>query len=284
MVAGVLLLFKEKLRRLSPEDSDEVLIKARVLPIADANGFVSFRGSGGKTVDVSEIRERFKALGIKTDWERVRALVDLRNDIEHYRTEASSAVMRTLVAKTFFVIADFILTELDENPVDLLGELTWTAFQTEGEFYDDAKQSCAQSMSRLVWPMKTQQALSEILACATCDSDVIRPKDIKTPGPNSEFECIMCGHLSEFSEIVEPACAKLFFADTYIAMTEGGDSPIDTCHECGRETFVLEEGQCAACLATLSYKTCFCGETLGPGDQDNNGLCGYHAYQAGKDD
>ena len=36
--AGILLLCKEKLRRLSPPSSDEVLIKARIVPGLDAAG------------------------------------------------------------------------------------------------------------------------------------------------------------------------------------------------------------------------------------------------------
>jgi hypothetical protein len=55
LTAGILLLFKEKLRQLSPAGSDEVLIKERIRPSRDADGSVTFRGEGRKTVDVQAI-------------------------------------------------------------------------------------------------------------------------------------------------------------------------------------------------------------------------------------
>jgi len=65
--AGVLLLYKEALRRVSPAGSNEVLVKAKGVPKRNAQGNVEFVGDGRKTVDVQQIRERFDALGIVTD-------------------------------------------------------------------------------------------------------------------------------------------------------------------------------------------------------------------------
>lgn len=47
--AGILLLYKEALRRLSPQGSQEVLIKAKVIPKRSKNGEIQFVGSGRKT-------------------------------------------------------------------------------------------------------------------------------------------------------------------------------------------------------------------------------------------
>ena len=44
--AGVLLLLKEKLRRLSPANSNEVLIKYKVVPQLDSTGNLTFVGEG----------------------------------------------------------------------------------------------------------------------------------------------------------------------------------------------------------------------------------------------
>ena len=57
--AGVLLLYKEALRRLSPGDSAEVLVKAKIVPSRDGAGNVVFVGKGTKTADTQQIRERF---------------------------------------------------------------------------------------------------------------------------------------------------------------------------------------------------------------------------------
>ena len=50
LTAGVLLLFKEKLRQLSPAGSDEVLLKKNIRPTPSAGGGVAFQGVGKKTV------------------------------------------------------------------------------------------------------------------------------------------------------------------------------------------------------------------------------------------
>ena len=85
--AGILLLYKEALRRLSPAGSDEALVKAKIVPKRNAQGIVEFFGGGKKTVDVQQIRERFTTLGIVTDWTRFDRITDVRNDIEHYYTK-----------------------------------------------------------------------------------------------------------------------------------------------------------------------------------------------------
>lgn len=87
--AGILLLYKEKLRRLSPEDSNEVLLKKDVIPVFDADGAIKFVGTGKKTVDIQQIKERFKSLSISVDWTRFDEVTNIRNDIEHYYTTAS---------------------------------------------------------------------------------------------------------------------------------------------------------------------------------------------------
>ena len=73
IAAGVLLVFKEKLRAMSPDGTDEVLLKERVNPVLTVNGTLKFVGVGSKTVDVQSIKERFRALHVKADWKRVDA-------------------------------------------------------------------------------------------------------------------------------------------------------------------------------------------------------------------
>src|SRR5437879_4668648 len=68
--AGILLLYKEALRRQSPAGSRDALMLARIVPSKDSNGNIVFIGEGKKTADTQQIRERFETLGIKTDWKR----------------------------------------------------------------------------------------------------------------------------------------------------------------------------------------------------------------------
>jgi hypothetical protein len=60
--AGILLLFKEALHRLSPLNSNDSLIMSNTIPTKDACGNIVFVGRGKITVKTTEIRERFKSL------------------------------------------------------------------------------------------------------------------------------------------------------------------------------------------------------------------------------
>jgi hypothetical protein len=65
--AGILLLYKEALRRMSPAGSNEALMMARIVPSRDSTGRVVFIGEGKKTADTHQIKDRFETLGINTD-------------------------------------------------------------------------------------------------------------------------------------------------------------------------------------------------------------------------
>ena len=74
--AGILLFFKEALRRLSPDNSNEVLVKSQIVPVRVAGGGVGFVGKGKKTVNVPQIEERFEGLGGISGLETIQAVAD----------------------------------------------------------------------------------------------------------------------------------------------------------------------------------------------------------------
>ena len=285
LAAGMLLLFKEKLRRLSPPDSDEVLIKKTLAPVIDALGTLTFVGQGKKTVDVQEIRDRFKSLGVGADFARLESVIRLRNDIEHYQTAATAQGMRELLAKSFVVVRDFIAAELHEEPAELLGEETWKTLLEESEVYDREVAACRAAMEAVDWRSQATAGVSGRMRCAHCSSALLKPVEVDV-GHVEEliFRCVACGMESAFDDVIEDAVSVFFFADSYLAMTDGGDQPVSDCHVCGRATFVLEEGRCLACRETLRYTSCaICGEGLGPDDQSNRGLCSHDAWRAQRD-
>lgn len=124
ITSGMLLLFKEKLRDISPDDSDEVLIKKNIKPkISD--GKVHFIGTGSKTVDVQEIKNRFKSLSIDVDWKNADIVINLRNEIEHYYITIGDIQVREVISKSFMVLNKFISKHLEIPPRELLGWKTW---------------------------------------------------------------------------------------------------------------------------------------------------------------
>ncbi|MWL89782.1 hypothetical protein [Cupriavidus sp. SW-Y-13] len=286
LTAGMLLLFKEKLRRLSPADSDEMLVKAKIGPSIGANGSLIMLAEGNKTVDVAQIQARFKSLNVTADFKRVNRIIDVRNEVEHYRTKSSPAQMRELMAQCFLVIRDFIALELDEVPAQLLGSLTWETLLDEHDVYERELAETRAALAMIDWKSDTLERVSKHFACPQCGSELLRPTctDIVVLHELT-LGCSACGQESTFDDVIEEAVEECFHGEAYIAMTDGGEPPVALCHSCCKHTFILEDSQCVACEETLDYTVCeICGAALGPDDQDNNGLCGYHAWQAQRDD
>jgi hypothetical protein len=123
--AGILLLYKSKLAALSPPGSDEVLIKKEISPQKLPNGEITFVGRGKKTVDVGQIKARFKFLGVTTDWKRFTKISELRNDIEHYSTTLHRDAIRGMITDTFVIVRDFMTEELGKDAKDELGASAW---------------------------------------------------------------------------------------------------------------------------------------------------------------
>lgn len=292
ITAGVLLLFKEKLRILSPPDSDEVLLKSNVKRVKANNSLdssvdwrqivagsdtVSFKVSGRNTVNKREIEERFKALGISVDWAQVDNIVKLRNDIEHYYTGESDARMRKLITYTFLVIRDFVTTQLDREPSELFDENTWDAMLEVQEVYQKELSECRAETAKIVWQKEAMQPISEYLRCADCHSELLKPKDLYEQDIYElVFKCTSCGSMNRFQDIIETGINEYLGGEAYIAAKDGGESPYQTCPSCGLETYLIEADFCAACLYERDYKECSrCGVGISIDEQEFNGMCSY---------
>jgi hypothetical protein len=179
ITAGILLLLKEKLRQRSPPESDEVLLKQKVNPRLKKDRLV-FVGSGKKTVDVQDIKERFESLGIQVDWKRVSHIVAIRNNIEHYFTQEPTTRLRELIADTFLLVRDFSTLHLKITPVDLLGDKTWQVLLETAEVYAKELEECQVERAKVRWPGEVLASVAEHLRCPECDSELLKP--LKPPG------------------------------------------------------------------------------------------------------
>lgn len=282
--SGMLLLFKEKLRQLSPSGADEVLIKQTIQPKLNPDGKLLFVGKGKKTVDTSQIQERFASLGVSADWKRVQAVIDIRNEVEHYCTTAPTSKLKELLADAFIVMRDFISKELEYEPLELLGEATWQTLLTEATVYENEVKECELAKGKVKWSSPGAEQVSNYLRCKHCDSELLKPVDEDDCMVSMDFQCVACGGLSSFEEIAESAAEECFAGDAYIAMTDGGDPPLAECYVCARNTYVIEDQECIVCGATPKYQYCaVCSKKLSVEEQYFNGLCSYHDYLALKD-
>ena len=134
--AGVVLLYKEALRRRSPEGSNDVLVMADLIPCETDSGEIQFIGVGKKTVNVQQIKKRFASLKIQTDWERFDAISNVRNNVEHRYTTTNKKNLQGVVSNACMIVRSFIATELQGDPLTLLGERTWKVMLGIKDIYE----------------------------------------------------------------------------------------------------------------------------------------------------
>lgn len=279
--AGILLLFKYKLCNLSPEDSDEVLIKQTVLPSVDELGAIHWIGRGKKTVDVQSIKERFNSLNIKVNWERLDNINRYRNDIEHYYSTLNHTSIQALISNSFIIIRDFIVNELGEDPRVLLGDDTWSKLINVNEVYEKEKKECDISLEGLDYFIQEILCALQEYRCEQCGSDLIQT-DSSGDATEAEFNCRTCGNTISYGAIVCEAINEYYSGDAYIAATSGGDTPVVICPSCGNDAYVYQEAICAACGYSASHECERCGGNIPPEELSDENLCGYCSYMNAK--
>lgn len=284
--AGMLLLCKEKLRRLSPDG--KVLLMQKIEPVQNSAGSLSLTGSGTKTVDVQGIKERFKSLGISFDWNDVDRVTKIRNDMEHMFYNGGEALAREAVSEAFLAIRELLTTILEEEPVGALGATCWGALLENNKLFQQELAACRSTLDTIDWKTNGAQIASKEFLCPGCGSKLIKQLDPdNTEQDEAQFVCAACGEEADTEALMVAAIDEAYGADAYIAMTDGGEPPVGTCPECGNETYVFSEGGCALCGFDMpdDAACAICGERLTLDDYEmGSGLCGYHRWVAEKND
>jgi predicted RNA-binding Zn-ribbon protein involved in translation (DUF1610 family) len=281
--AGILLLFKHKLCELSPPDSDESLIKQRVLPEMDATGAVNWIGKGKKTVDVHNIKERFNSLGVAVDWNRLERVNKYRNDIEHYYSTQNLQSVQRLISDSFLIIRDFISDHLNEDPKQLLGDDAWAILINVNEVYEKEKSACVDALETLEFFSDEILSSFENYSCNECGSGLIMPSKKNEEAIEVEYVCKSCGNNLPYEDIIGDAVSEYFSHEVYLSHTDGGDSPITACPEC-EGIYLYSEKICSSCGHTAEHECQRCGSTILPEELYAEPFCGYCEHVMSKDD
>ncbi len=279
IVAGMLLLMKQKLCELSPAHDKELLIKKEIFPEQLPDGTVVFKGKGKKTVDVFQIRERLSSLQVDVDWKRLDEVTSLRNDLEHYYTDSSADAVREVVAKSFLILRDFAVNALRKDPIDLFGTECWNVLLKTNEVYAAEDAACKATIEKVDWKYQTVVDALQELRCPECHSSLVAATDTTDVYPAIGLCCKSCSCEFQFDDVVEECITGSLAGAAHVAIKDGGESPYGQCPQCAKETFIFDEGCCVACQEELEYTVCgMCEATLGLEDQFNDGLCGYCHY------
>ncbi len=282
--AGILLLAKEVLVRAAPSADPKDILAARYKPVPDESGGVRFVPASQQTINFATLGQRFEDFGLRIDQAALKALNRIRNDVEHYFTNEPHEAVREAIAKAFPVIAALFRLAGGE-PHESLGE-TWEAMLEVRSVYERELEECRASFENVEW--RSASLEDAPFSCPECHSDLVAQNDPENTGQeNAEARCRSCGASISAESVVERALEFYFEADSYIAMTDGGDPPLQDCPECGLTAYILaeEEVGCAWCGCTLG-ECGLCMVGLMPNNvcPDNLSLCGYCGHLMSKDD
>lgn len=282
--AGILLLFKYKLQQLSPDGSDEVLIRTKIIPqINVETDAVSWKGVGKKTVDVQEIKDRFKALNISINEGYLNSLQKIRNDIEHYYIQQSESQIKEAITKAFHLIINFC-PYIEIEPIKLLGQECWEIMLDISTIYDKERKECLDNLKAVSWKYSQVESAIDKLRCPKCDSELIKVVDDNAV-EDPDFLCRVCGEESSYQDVIGSSIADALYDNSHYNIAQGGEPVTGICPECGNDSFSFYEGVCLACHHELEYTECeFCGEALSLDEQELNGLCSYCSYKKDKMD
>lgn len=283
LFAGILLLFKHKLSSLSPAESDEALIKQRVLPVQNEDGHLDWKGKGKKTVDVQGIRERLESLEIDVDWKKIEKINDFRNDIEHYYSNLKHEAIRSLISDSFVIINDFVREHLREDPKELFGDEAWGVLIEVNEVYEKEKAECVAALHSLSFFNDEILTAFENYSCDECGSGLINPSVCNREAIEINYICKACGKTLSYEEMVNEAVLDYYSREVYLSHTDGGDSPLADCPECGG-FYLYTQGVCASCGHAAVHKCQRCGSTIMPEELSAAPFCGYCANVMSKDD
>lgn len=289
ILSGILLLFKYKLAILSPENSDEVLIKKEILPVCDENNNIVFQGSGRKAVDVHDIKNRFESLGIQVSWNELNEVIKYRNEIEHYYTRINIDSAKTMISESFIIIKGFIENELKRKPENLFNRETWIYFANTKQVHDELKKECNSKLEKLdYYSINILSAIKEC-KCKNCGSDLISVADEYEEGHEGNDACYVCKACNKqynYEEIIE-----LYLEEhtdyTHRLIKDGGESDIAYCPSCNKRSYLYNEELCLLCGENIDNRCERCGNILSPdeiGFDEYCSYCSYYMNQMMKDD
>lgn len=274
--AGILLLLKEKLVRLSPPETPEVLIAATIVPKM-VNDQLRWEKKGEKTIDFQGLNHRFDELGLDFDWKRLRSIQKVRNDLEHHSSTYTKEKVREVLASAFVLVSEVIAEHLNENPASRFDAKLWEALLEINELFEATNKRCEDSRKNIVdVPQRAQLLVDRYLRCNFCESSLLSVRE----GPvyyDVVFDCAACSGESYLVEIIPDALYRAYYNQIYLAHVEGDRDVVESCYNCDLLSVVADDGVCLSCGEEQEYRYCLRCEDrlLGDNVSHRYDVCGY---------
>lgn len=278
--AGILLLAKAHLARLSPPGTNEALIKSKIRLAKQADGSLKVVGLGKKTVTAEQIKERFKDLGISFDWSPLASLQEIRNNVEHYYFRGSRQHVLEAMHDAHSLVHGLVTGVLREDPLQLLEARCWDVLLTQSNIFESEARVCRESMRDVEWSTARAGEAAEYLRCPTCSTRLVR----QAGGPARDqmqlvLQCAACGETFDYKESLVATLNWMFYAETHFGVLDGQGAPLEICPDCHESTYIIEDKQCAFCAYSMPEDAAcaICHQLLSVAEYGANPiLCEYH--------
>lgn len=162
--AGVLLLGKECLCSAAPKADPMEVLAMKFVPAVNQEGGVIHQPDGNRTVDLQDLRHRFKKFNLQWPNVNIDRMQELRNQFEHFHSPAPRVSIQQAIADCFPLIQGFFEI-LKVDPSNSLG----TACQVmldEKKFFSEQKNKCDSSFGKLKWCEELSNF--EFFHCSAC--------------------------------------------------------------------------------------------------------------------
>lgn len=278
--AGLLLLAKECLVRAAPEADAMEVIGAKFRPKPDGDGGVDHEVVGYTTVDLTQLKARFRDFKLPWPDADINKLQRFRNELEHYHLKEPVSALGEAIASSFPMVVDFF-DILGEDPHSDLADV-WDTILAQHDAFEKVQKLCLASLESVGWPAVTSDLGR--MACPNCGSSLIGQSDPSNDDHEQVVgKCHQCGHEIDFEEMMEMVVAASYEIDAYTLAKEGMDSPIAECPLCSATAYV-DNGEvsiCFACGETIASDCDHCGTRIDANEynHDHPELCSYCAYK-----
>lgn len=284
--AGVLLLGKQCLLNEVPNADPMEVIGTRFAPKPDGEGGVIHEPEGHQTIDLGQLRSRFRDFGLAWPSGDIASLQRLRNDLEHFHSPAPHEAIRQAIADCFPLVEGFF-AQLEVDPREALGD-AWEVMLTEERFFADQKRGCDATWNPLPWSNYLNNLKN--VSCESCGSSLVYQEDDRNGDPvEIRGRCKACGTRFDEEETIGLLLDAEYGGRDYVAVKDGDEGIINDCPECAKHTYVHDLGGpsvCFWCHFSIPDTCSRCTSALTPQTTSVNdsSMCDYCYWMTSKDD
>lgn len=276
--AGVLIMFKERLLRLSTD-------RCLIFKETDEKSNEMWQNEkklnrDAKTVNVNDIKKLFKEFHVDYEEKYLNQLNQARNELEHFSADVSDDYLEELLVKAHHIILDFINGFEDESVENWIDRDQWERIERSYQLVQEEKNKIEMKYMNFCFFSDELAVRMKISICPNCSSSLLIPIGKKD---DPVMECCYCKETYSPVEIIQSE------HDEHYNIRGGGGPTLGMCPNCCEET-LEEDGEerifkCDNCGYQQSSFCLLCCSAISIEDVcEDDGYCCFCRNRSNEDD